>query len=105
MNMSENSHSLEAELTTGVAVSSALPAGGEEGQILTWTQDGAAWQAFPAATQAQAGAVRVGDGLCMTGGALCVDTADAVTAQDDRPVRASTVHALLGDVEALLSQI
>lgn len=49
--------------------------------------------------------MRVGDGLCMTGGALCVDAADAVTAQDDRPVRASTVHALLGDVEALLSQI
>lgn len=105
MSASLNNYSLEAELTTGVAVSSALPEGGEAGQILTWTQDGAAWKALPEATQTQVGAVRVGEGMCITEGALCVDAADAVTEEDARPVRASAVHALLGDVEALLSEI
>ena len=107
MSTVQNNRSLVAEITTGVAVQNVLPDGGEAGQLLAWTEEGAVWQnlALPEASAEQAGVARVGDGLRMEDGALCVDVAESIAEGDERPVSSAAVYAQLGDVEALLSKI
>ena len=84
------------------AAAALIPDGGEPGQVLTRTEEGAAWEDYAGAG---GGSYAVGHGLKVEGGALVVDAAQAVERDNTLPVTSAAVYTEVGNIGALLEGI
>lgn len=89
------------------ALDAAVPPDGSAGQVLTKTPDGNVWAYPSGGGGGTGGGYIIGAGLRLDPGSnvLSVDTADAVEADNTRPVTSAAVYTTVGNIDALLTTI
>lgn len=89
------------------ALDAVVPPTGNPGQVLTKTSEGNVWTYPSGGGGSGGGGYTIGAGLKLDpeSNVLSVDTADAVEADNTRPVTSAAVHTTVGNIDALLATI
>ena len=89
------------------ALDAVVPPTGNPGQVLTKTSEGNVWTYPSGSGGSGGGGYTIGAGLKLDpeSNVLSVDTADAVEADNTRPVTSAAVHTTVGNIDALLATI
>lgn len=89
------------------ALDAVVPPTGNPGQVLTKTSEGNVWTYPSGGGGSGGGGYTIGAGLKLDpeSNVLSVDTADAVEADNTRPVTSAAVYTTVGNIDALLAAI